>query len=61
MVAEDLGEEITSWSFGELPEIMEIKRKNMSLIGHPALVDRATHCSLEVFDDPDEAMRQHHK
>lgn len=61
MVAEDLGEEITSWSFGELPEIMEIKRKNLSLIGHPALVDRTTHCSLEVFDDPDEAQRQHHK
>ena len=61
MVAEDLGEEITSWSFGELPEIMEIKRKNLSLIGHPSLVDRTTHCSLEVFDDPDEAQRQHHK
>ena len=40
---------------------MEIKRKGQSLIGHPALVDHETFCSLEVFDNPDEASRQHQK
>ncbi|WP_459614822.1 ATP-dependent RNA helicase HrpA [Bordetella sp. 2513F-2] len=52
-------ENLTSWSFGPLPEIMEIRRGGQSVIGYPALVDRATHCDLDVFDDPDEARRHH--
>ncbi|MBV7482329.1 ATP-dependent RNA helicase HrpA [Bordetella sp. BOR01] len=52
-------ENLSSWSFGPLPEIMEIKRKGQSVIGYPALVDRGTHCDLDVFDDPDEARRHH--
>ncbi|OZI79708.1 ATP-dependent RNA helicase HrpA [Bordetella genomosp. 2] len=52
-------ENLTSWSFGPLPEIMEIKRKGQSVIGYPALVDRGAHCDLDVFDDPDEARRHH--
>ena len=52
-------ENLTSWSFGPLPEIMEIKRKGQSVIGYPALVDRGAHCDLDVFDDPDEARRLH--
>jgi len=52
-------ENLTSWSFGALPEIMEIKRKGQSVIGYPALVDRGAHCDLDVFDDPDEARRHH--
>ena len=60
-VSAELSDEITSWNFGELPEIMEIKRKNISLIGHPALVDRGDVCTLEVFDDPEEAAKQHRK
>ncbi|WP_082988288.1 ATP-dependent RNA helicase HrpA [Bordetella bronchialis] len=60
-VAQALAQDgLTSWSFGELPEIMEIKRKGQSVIGYPALVDRGTHCDLDVFDDPDEA-RKHHR
>ncbi len=38
-VAEDLQEEIVDWTFGELPEVMEIRRKGVSLIGHPAIAD----------------------
>ena len=53
-------ENLTSWSFGPLPEIMEIKRRGQSVIGYPALVDRGAHCDLDVFDDPDEA-RKHHR
>jgi len=50
---------IVTWSFGELPELMEISRRGASLIGHPALVDRGEYCSLEVFDDPEQARRAH--
>ncbi len=60
-VSHECDQEITQWDFGELPDIMEIKRKGQSLIGHPALVDHDSYCSLEVFDNPDEAARQHQK
>ncbi|WP_370834589.1 ATP-dependent RNA helicase HrpA [Pandoraea fibrosis] len=50
---------LTTWSFGELPEMLEIRRGGQTLFGYPALVDRGDHCDLEVFDDPDEAQRQH--
>ncbi|MDB5798014.1 MAG: hrpA [Paucimonas sp.] len=50
---------LTSWSFGELPELLEIQKGKLSLVGYPALVDRKTHCDLEVFDDPAEAARVH--
>src|SRR5690606_39420555 len=52
-------ESLTSWSFGPLPEIMEIKRKGQSVIGYPALVDSGSYCDLDVFDDPGEARRHH--
>ena len=51
----DADEKIVDWTFGELPELMEIRRKGQSLIGHPALVDHGTYCTLEVFDDPAQA------
>ena len=50
---------ITTWSFGELPELLEITQGKLSLIGFPALVDKGTHCDLEVFDDPNVAARTH--
>ncbi|RXZ33243.1 ATP-dependent RNA helicase HrpA [Oxalobacteraceae bacterium CAVE-383] len=50
---------LTNWSFGELPELLEIERGKQTLIGFPALVDKTTHCDLEVFDDPAEAARHH--
>ncbi|HEX2604903.1 MAG TPA: ATP-dependent RNA helicase HrpA [Oxalicibacterium sp.] len=50
---------LTGWTFGELPELLEIQRGKQTLIGFPALVDRKTHCDIEVFDDPDEAARVH--
>ncbi|NLZ11568.1 MAG: ATP-dependent RNA helicase HrpA [Alcaligenaceae bacterium] len=52
-------EQLVDWSFGPLPEIMEIRRKGQSVIGYPALVDRQTHCDLDVFDDPAEARTLH--
>jgi ATP-dependent helicase HrpA len=50
---------LTTWSFGELPELLEIQQGKQSLIGFPALVDKGSHCDLEVFDDPAEAARVH--
>jgi hypothetical protein len=32
----------TSWDFGELPELMEIRKGGQTLIGFPALIDLAT-------------------
>jgi ATP-dependent helicase HrpA len=50
---------ITGWTFGELPELLEISQGKLTLIGFPALVDKITHCDLEVFDDPNVAARTH--
>jgi ATP-dependent helicase HrpA len=52
-------QQLTTWSFGELPELLEIQQGKQTLIGYPALVDRFTHCDLEVFDDPSEAAILH--
>ncbi|WP_414598236.1 ATP-dependent RNA helicase HrpA [Achromobacter sp. F4_2707] len=54
-------ENLTDWTFGELPEIMEIQRKGQSFIGYPALVDEGSHCELDVFDDPAESRRHHRR
>ncbi|MEF9943735.1 MAG: DUF3418 domain-containing protein, partial [Burkholderiaceae bacterium] len=58
-LADELHDEITDWDFGELPELLEIRRKGQVLIGHPALVDRGSFCSLDVFDDAAEAAAHH--
>ena len=50
---------IKDWSFGELPEMLEIKRGKQTLYGYPALVDKQTHCDIEVFDDPELARNAH--
>jgi ATP-dependent helicase HrpA len=52
-------ENLTTWSFGELPELLEIQQGKQTLIGFPALVDKGSHCNVEVFDDPNEAARIH--
>jgi ATP-dependent helicase HrpA len=49
----------TSWDFGELPELMEIRRKGQVLIGFPALVDQVSGVRIEVFDEPDQAQALH--
>lgn len=50
---------ITTWSFGELAEILEIKRAGQTLIGYPALRDCGDSCQLDVFDDPEQAKLVH--
>ncbi|HUP06135.1 MAG TPA: DUF3418 domain-containing protein, partial [Caldimonas sp.] len=48
-----------TWSFGELPELMELKRGGQSLVGFPALVDKGTHVEIEVYDEPEVAAATH--
>ena len=52
-------ETFDDWSFGALPELLEVRRGGAVLIGYPALVDRGAQVALEVFDDPQEAARVH--
>ena len=49
----------TAWSFGDLPELMEIKKGGQSLIGFPALVDLDDAVQIEVFDEPEVAAQKH--
>ena len=49
----------TTWSFGQLPELMEIAKGGQTLIGFPALIDKGAHVEIEVFDEPDVAAAKH--
>jgi ATP-dependent helicase HrpA len=49
----------TTWSFGELPELMEIRKGGQTLIGFPALVDAGDAVTIEVFDEPEVAATKH--
>jgi ATP-dependent helicase HrpA len=50
---------LTDWTFGELPELMEVRRGPQTLVGYPALVDRGNAVDLEVFDSPEKATQAH--
>ena len=50
---------LTTWSFGELPELMEAQVGGQSVIGYPALVDDGDSVRLQIFDEPEEARRVH--
>jgi ATP-dependent helicase HrpA len=52
-------ERYTHWSFGELPELMEIRKGSQTLIGFPALIDLGDAVTIEVFDEPDAAAAKH--
>ena len=49
----------TDWTFGSLPELLEVRRGGQTLIGFPALVDGGDHVVIEVFDEPEVAARKH--
>ena len=51
----------STWSFGELPELMEIRKGGQTLIGFPALIDLGDAVSIEVFDEPEVAAAKHRK
>ena len=49
----------TAWTFGELPELMEVRRGAQVLVGFPALIDRGNAVEIEVFDEPEIAATRH--
>ncbi|SFE29648.1 ATP-dependent helicase HrpA [Paracidovorax wautersii] len=53
------GQRYTAWTFGELPELMEIRKGGQTLIGFPALIDGGDAVSIEVFDEPEVAAARH--
>ena len=53
------GQRYTAWTFGELPELMEMGRGAQQLIGFPALIDAGDAVTIEVFDEPAAAARLH--
>ncbi len=52
-------ERFTSWEFGDIEDLIEIKRGSQTLIGYPVLTDRGDAVSLEVLDDVDKARALH--
>ena len=53
------GERYTTWTFGELPELLEIRKGAQVLVGFPALIDAGDAVLVEVFDEPDAAAAKH--
>jgi ATP-dependent helicase HrpA len=49
----------TAWTFGTLPELMELRQGGQTLIGYPALIDKGAHVEIEVFDEPEVAAEKH--
>jgi len=52
------GQRFTDWSFGKLPELLEIPQRDprsQALIGFPAVVDAGDAVELQLFDEPDAA------
>jgi ATP-dependent helicase HrpA len=53
------GTRYTAWTFGELPELLEIQKSGQTLIGYPGLIDAGDAVTIEVFDEPDVAAAKH--
>ena len=53
--------QLTDWTFGELPELMEVPVGGQTVIGYPALVDDVDSVSLKVFDSAEEAAGCHRR
>ncbi len=50
---------LTDWTFGELPELMEVPVAGQTVLGYPGLVDDGETVSLQVFDSAEEAAEAH--
>jgi ATP-dependent helicase HrpA len=50
---------LTNWSFGELPELMEVVVGNRTVVGFPALVDEGETVALRAFDTEEMAAAKH--
>jgi ATP-dependent helicase HrpA len=56
-VGEQVG--LTGWTFGDLPELMEVSVGGRNVIGFPALVDEGESVALRVFDTAEKARARH--
>jgi ATP-dependent helicase HrpA len=54
-----VGQRYTAWTFGELPELLEIQKGGQTLIGYPGLIDAGEAVTIEVFDEPEVAAAKH--
>jgi ATP-dependent helicase HrpA len=54
-----LAQRHTAWTFGELPELLEIRKGGQTLVGFPALIDAGDAVTVEVFDEPEVASAKH--
>jgi len=54
-----VGQRYTAWTFGELPELLEIQKGGQTLVGFPALIDAVDAVTMEVFDEPELAAEKH--
>ncbi|WP_425584652.1 DUF3418 domain-containing protein [Viridibacterium curvum] len=52
---------LTTWSFGVLPELLEVKIAGRTVIGFPALHDDGDSVSIRPFDTEEEAAKAHFK
>jgi ATP-dependent helicase HrpA len=59
--AELISGPLTDWTFGSLPELLELERGGQTLVGYPALVDQQDFCRIEIFDDPQQARSAHRR
>jgi ATP-dependent helicase HrpA len=59
-IVADEGKRFTAWTFGDLDEIMELRRGGQTLVGYPALADAGDGVTLQVCDSPEKA-REHHR
>jgi ATP-dependent helicase HrpA len=51
-------EGLTTWDFDELPLVVEIQRRGLSLKAFPALIDRGDSVTLQLVDSADRAARE---
>jgi ATP-dependent helicase HrpA len=57
--ARDTSQSYIDWTFGELPELLEVRKGGQTLIGFPALIDKGASVEIEVFDEPEVAAGRH--
>lgn len=50
---------LTAWSFGEMPELLEISVGTRKVVGFPALTDEGETVALRAYDTPEKAAEAH--
>ena len=50
---------LTGWSFGALPELLEVRINGRNVVGFPALVDEGESVALRAFDSEEKARNLH--